>query len=66
MSTYSEGLRHGYDDMAEQVQDILGRDIPDARKLELIGFLVAQRADSSTVTPLPDEYPDGDAHDPRD
>lgn len=65
MSTYSDGLRHGYDDAYEQVQDILGRDISDAKKLELIGYLVASRV-TGAVTALPDEYPDEDAHDPRD
>ena len=57
MSTYSEGLKHGYSDMARFVQDVLDLDLPDAAKLERIGQLVAPQA-SAAVAELPDT-PDG-------
>lgn len=43
MNQYSEGLRHGWEDANKMVRGILERDLPDARKLELI----AQQVEST-------------------
>ena len=49
---YREGLRHGYEDMAQFVQDVLDQDLPDAGKLDKIAGLVAPHT-SGAVTEQP-------------
>lgn len=44
MMNYSDGLKHGYEDMAKLVGKELALDLPDAEKLERIGWLVARHA----------------------
>jgi hypothetical protein len=41
VSDYSRGLRHGRQDLAKLIADILAMDIPDAKKLEQIGWHAA-------------------------